>query len=134
MSNTENPHKMTAEEAGEIANLLIQVEEALKKYRSENILPKEDEKIIKRVEDEIHLLATEMFTEAASLIVEESQASLEEIQKATVKARDAIKTINDVKRVIAIAAAVAKIAASVRSGDVGGVLNGIEQILEAVDG
>lgn len=134
MSNTESPHKMTAEEAREIGNLLIQFEEALKKYRSENILPKEDKKKIKRAEDEIHLLATWMFTESASLIIEESQASLEEIQKATMKARDAIKTINDVKRVIAVAAGVAKVAASVRSGDVGGVLNGIEQILEAVDG
>ena len=33
MSNDEYPHKMTAEEAREIGNLLIQFEEALKKYR-----------------------------------------------------------------------------------------------------
>ena len=96
-------------------------------------MPKEDEKKIKRAEGEIHLLATEKFTEAASLIIEESQASLENIKGVTLKARDAIESIKDVKRVIAVAAGVIKIAASVRSGDVGGVLNGIEQILEAVD-
>lgn len=133
MTNEKFAQTLTVDEAEEIADLLVKFEGALKQYRTENIhLSKDDKNLLIEAEQGIHLLSEQMYTVAVGLVINDAQASVDKIKQATQDAKAAVQTITTIKKVIAIAAGVIKIGASVMSKDIGGIVGGIGQVTEAV--
>ena len=81
-----------------------------------------------------HRLGTkkQMYSVAVGLVINDAQASVEKIKQVNQGVKVAVQTITTIDKVIAIAAGVIKIGASVRSKDIGGIVEGIGQVPEAV--
>jgi hypothetical protein len=134
MANEEFSQEVTAADAERIADSCLQLEENLRNYRNDKAdLTDNEKKQVYDKEQELYLNAQDKLTEAVGLIIKDAQASVEKIQEAIEEAKGAVKTIETVKKVINIAAGVIKIAASLMSKDVGGILNGINEVAGAVN-
>lgn len=134
MTNGKFSQTLTADDFEKFGDWLAQFEQTLKHYRQTNPnLSDDDKNLIIDHEQKINLMSQQMYTVPVDLVINEAQASLEKIQRATQDAQAAVQTKEAIDKVIAIAAAVIKIGASVMSRDVGGLVAAIGQVNEAID-
>ena len=75
--------------------------------------------------------SSEMVTKAVGLVLDETVASVKKIQAATVEAHGAVKRLNDVRKVIDVAAAAVGLAAAVVSKDPGAIAKNIKSVFDA---
>ena len=132
MTSEDFSQTLASADAEQIADWLGQFEDALKQYRTEHIIPPEDEALLKEAEQKVHFLSQQMYAVAVGLVINDAQASIEKIKQGTEDAKTAVQTITDIKKVIAIAAGVIKIGVSIMSQDIGGIIGGLGQIVDAI--
>ena len=75
----------------------------------------------------------DLITYAVGKILDDTQASLDDIRKATAGANQTIKTINDIKKVISIGAALVSLAAAIYTENPSGIADAVESVVSAVN-
>jgi hypothetical protein len=75
----------------------------------------------------------DLITYAVGKILDDTQASLNDIRKATADANNTIKTINDIKKVIAIGAALVTLAGAIYTENPSGIVSALKGVVSAVN-
>jgi hypothetical protein len=73
-----------------------------------------------------------LVTYGVGVILDDAQASLNQIKKATADANKAIETIQDIKKVLTIAAALVALGASIYVGNPAGVASAVTGVVDAI--
>jgi hypothetical protein len=74
----------------------------------------------------------DLITYAVGKILDDTQASLNDIRKATADANQSIQSINDIKKVISIGAAVVALAAAIYTENPSGIAQAVKAVISAV--
>ena len=75
--------------------------------------------------------ASDMITKAVGLTLDESQAGVARLKSATASAQKAVKTLNDVRKVITVATATVGLAAAIVSKDPGAIATNAKAVFDA---
>jgi hypothetical protein len=75
--------------------------------------------------------ASDMITKAVGLTLDESQAGAAKLNSAAATAQKAVKTLNDVRKVITVATASVGLAAAIVSKDPGAIAKNAKAVLDA---
>ena len=75
--------------------------------------------------------ASDMITKAVGLTLDESQAGVTQVKSATASAQKAVKTLNDVRKVITVATATVGLAAAIVSKDPGAIAKNTKAVFDA---
>ena len=75
--------------------------------------------------------ASDMITKAVGLTLDESQAGVSRLKSATASAQKAVKTLNDVRKIITVATASVGLAAAIVSKDPGAIAKNAKAVLDA---
>jgi hypothetical protein len=75
--------------------------------------------------------SSDMVTKAVGLVLDETTASAKKIQAATGQARDAVKRLHDVGKVIDVATAAVGLAAAIVSKDPGAIAKNVKNVYDA---
>jgi hypothetical protein len=75
--------------------------------------------------------ASDMITKAVGLILDESQAGVARLTGAAASAQKAVKTLNDVRKVITVATASVGLAAAIMSKDPGAIAKNAKAVFDA---
>ncbi len=120
---------LTADEARNLVKHFIELEQKIKDFRRRTKLSEDDKESVKKAERDLLDACDGLNNLATSLTLADAQASLEKIKGATEEAKRAIEHIKNVKKVLAIAGAVLKLAAAVASQNPGAILAGIGEVI-----
>jgi hypothetical protein len=74
----------------------------------------------------------DLITYAVGKILDDTQASLNDIRKATADANQTIKTINEIKKVISIGAALVTLAAAIYTENPSGIASALKGVISVV--
>jgi hypothetical protein len=75
--------------------------------------------------------SSDMVTKAVGLTLDEPQARVQTVQGAAASAETAVKTLNDVRKVITVATAAVGLAAAIVSKDPGAIAKNAKAVLDA---
>ena len=75
--------------------------------------------------------ASDMITKAVGLTLDESQAGVARLKSTTASAQKAVKTLNDVRKVITVATASVGLAAAIVSKDPGAIAKNAKAVFDA---
>jgi len=75
--------------------------------------------------------ASDMITKAVGLTLDESQAGVARLKSATASAQKAVKTLNDVRKIITVATASVGLAAAIVSKDPGAIAKNAKAVVDA---
>src|SRR5215472_1161517 len=75
--------------------------------------------------------ASDMITKAVGLTLDESQAGAARLKSATASAQKAVKTLNDVRKIITVATASVGLAAAIVSKDPGAIAKNAKAVVDA---
>jgi len=75
--------------------------------------------------------ASDMITKSVGLTLDESQAGVARLKSATASAQKAVKTLNDVRKVITVATASVGLAAAIVSKDPGAIAKNAKAVFDA---
>lgn len=115
--------KLTSDDAFELSDrfrdLVHEVREWRKKHKNE--LDECKLQDLDKLETRLLTQAAEFTTAAVGLVLDESEASAATLKEVTGQARDAIKTLQTIRKVIAVMTAAVGLAGAIASKDVGAV-------------
>lgn len=123
---------ITSDQAFDLARRLRSASVALGDYRFElwDDLTRKRRERIEELEWDLMLEAMKVTTAAVGLALDEADTSLTQVRAATAKAKSAIKTLDDVRRVIAVATALVGLAAAVAAKDPGAVAKNVKKVFD----
>jgi len=100
--------QLTSQQVNELANYFLAMAQAIGDYRVKNFdaLSKEENQKTEELFDSILKYADDLFTLSAILVMDDVQTSLSSIGDITNKMKSAFKTLQDIQKVINIAASV----------------------------
>jgi len=127
---------ITSEQAFDLARRLRGASVKLGDYRFKNwteLTRKRREKI-EGLEWDLMLEAMKVTTAAVGLALDEADTSLTEVRKATAKGNSAIKALDDVRKVIAVATALVGLAAAIAAKDPGAVAKNAKKVFAVAKG
>jgi hypothetical protein len=75
----------------------------------------------------------DLITYAVGKLLDDTQASLDDIRRATADANQTIKTINDIKKVISIGAALVSLAAAIYTENPSGIADAVKSVASTVN-
>jgi hypothetical protein len=123
---------LTAEEARELSVKLLEVEEKLKDFRRRTQLMDEDEVEVKATERNLLDACDGLDTLATGLTLANAQEDLAKIHEAINEAKNAIATLEGVRKVLTIAGAVLQLATAIASKDPGAALSAADAVIQAI--
>ena len=94
-------------------------------------LSEADRKMLEDEEWSILNASSDMVTKAVGLALDESDPAAKNVQGATVAAQRAVKTLNDIRKVIGVATASVGLAAAVISKDPGAIAKNAKAVFDA---
>lgn len=107
--------KLTAKQANELANNFLGLAQAIGDYRYQNALSKSQNQKMKDFHWSVLKYADDLYTLSATLVMDDIENSLSSIAAITTQVQTTYKTIQDVQKVINIAASIVTLGASVLS-------------------
>lgn len=127
---------MTANESRELAKTFRDISIKLGNYRFDHWDELNDEERKELEDSEWNLLnaSSSMVTAACAITLDDAEASVEKIRAAVKQANDAVQTLENVKKLVAMAAAACGLAAAICAKDPGGVKNSLVSLVSAVKG
>lgn len=126
--------KITAAEALQLAKDYNESANAIGDFRLKNWdkLSAEDRLVLGNTGRTLLDHSQDLITYAVGKILDDTQASLNDIRKATADANQTIKTINDIKKVISIGAALVSLAAAIYTENPSGIAQAVKDVVSAV--
>jgi len=126
--------KITAAQALQLAKTYNESANAIGDFRLRNWdkLSAEDRLVLGNTGRTLLDQSQDLITYAVGKILDDTQASLDEIRRATADANRAIKTIDDIKRVISIGAALISLAAAIYTENPSGISEAVKAVVSAV--
>ncbi len=123
---------ISSDQAFDLARRLRSASVALGDYRFEQWedLTKKRRERIEGLEWDLMLEAMKVTTAAVGLALDEADTSLTQVREATAKAKAAIKTLDDVRKVVAVATALVGLAAAVAAKDPGAVAKNVKKVFD----
>ena len=127
--------KITAAQALQLAKDYNESANAIGDFRLKNWdkLSAEDRLVLGNTGRTLLDHSQDLITYAVGKILDDTQASLDDIRKATAGANQTIKTINDIKKVISIGAALVSLAAAIYTENPSGIADAVESVVSAVN-
>jgi hypothetical protein len=125
--------KLTADDAFELGNTLRSTAIAIGDWRIENRASLTRAQWDALDDQEITLLnaASDLHTRAIGLVLTDAQPGLAQLRSSARKARAAVRRIQTVKQALELVSAVILLGVAVSSGNVDGVMTGIQAVNEA---
>jgi len=96
-----------------------------------NTLSESDRSTLEDEEWSLLNSASDMITKVVGLTLDESQAGVARLKSATASAQKAVKTLNDVRKVITVATASVGLAAAIVSKDPGAIAKNAKAVFDA---
>ncbi len=126
--------KITAAQALQLAKDYNESASAIGDFRLKNWdkLSAEDRLVLGNTGRTLLDHSQDLITYAVGKILDDTQASLADIQKATADANQTIKTVNDLKKVISIGAALVGLAAAIYTENPSGIADAVKSVVSAV--
>jgi hypothetical protein len=126
---------LNADQARELACVFRQISVALGDFRFQHWagLSKEDRDTLENAEWTLLNYSSDFITQAVGLVLDDTQASLARLQQATAAAQQTVATIQDIKKVITLAALAIKLAAALASTDPGAIAGALGNLASAVE-
>ena len=126
--------KITAAQALQLAKIYDESANAIGDFRLKNWdkLSAEDRLVLGNTGRTLLDHSQDLITYAVGKILDDTQASLDDIRTATADANRAIKTIEDIKRVISIGAALISLAAAIYTDNPSGISDAVKAVVSAV--
>jgi len=127
--------KITAAQALQLAKDYNESSNAIGDFRLKNWdkLSAEERLVLGKTGRALLDQSQDLITYAVGKILDDTQASLNDIRKATADANQTIKTINDIKKVISIGAALVTLAAAIYTENPSGIASALKGLISAVD-
>lgn len=124
---------LTAAEAFELSKWFRDLSNELANYRAKewNSLSNDQRQSLEDAEWRLLNAANELTTAAVGLTLDESEGGFNKLQGSTARAREAIKTLHTVAKVIDIATAAVGLAAAIASKDVGAIGKNAKSLYDA---
>ena len=124
---------LTSDDAFALSKAFRDLSVSIGDYRFANwsSLSEADRKTLEDEEWSLLNNASDMVTKAIGLTLDESQAGAKKLQGAAATAQKAVKTLNDVRKVITVAAASVGLAAAIVSKDPGAIVKNAKAVLDA---
>jgi hypothetical protein len=101
------------------------------RFKNWNTLSEADRKTLEDEEWSLLNNSSDMVTKAVGLALDESQGGAQRVQSAAGAAQKAVKTLNDVRKVINVATASVGLAAAILSKDPGAIAKNAKAVLDA---
>lgn len=126
--------KMTSDEARDLAQSFQEASALLGEYRFSKwkTLSKSQRATIEGMEWTLLNYSSDLVTQAVGISLDDAQASVADLERATSKAKNAIKTISNVRKAIKIAGALVTLGAAVATADAGAIASAIGDLLDEV--
>lgn len=124
---------LTSAEALSLSKAFRDLSVAIGDYRFSHwdALSEADRKMLEDEEWSILNASSDMVTKAVGLALDESDPAAKKVQGATVAAQKAVKTLNDIRKVIGVATASVGLAAAVISKDPGAIAKNAKAVFDA---
>src|SRR2546426_6446383 len=101
------------------------------RFKNWNTLSEADRKTLEDEEWSLLNASSDMVTKAVGLTLDESQAGAQRVQGATAAAQKAVKTLNEVRKVINVATAAVGLGAAIVSKDPGAIAKNAKAVFDA---
>jgi hypothetical protein len=126
--------KLTAQEAFLLAKSFRDLSVSLGDYRFENWsqLTDKQKKTIEDAEWSLLNASADIRTVAVGLVLDETQLSYEKLQQTTSDAKKAVGLLENIRKVIGVAAAAVSLAGAIISQDFGAIVNTAKGLYEAI--
>ena len=126
--------KLTAQEAFLLAKSFRDLSVSLGDYRFENWsqLTDKQKKTIEDAEWSLLNASADIRTVAVGLVLDETQLSYEKLQQTTSDAKKAVGLLENIRKVIGVAAAAVSLAGAIISQDLGAIVNTAKGLYEAI--
>jgi len=124
---------LTSDDAFALSNSFRDLSVALGDFRFAhwNTLSESDRTTLEDEEWSLLNSASDMITKAVGLTLDESQAGAARLKSATASAQKAVKTLNDVRKIITVATASVGLAAAIVSKDPGAIAKNAKAVVDA---
>jgi hypothetical protein len=125
---------LTSDDAFALSKSFRDLSVAIGDYRFShwNTLSAADRTTLENEEWSLLNAASDMITKAVGLTLDESQAGAARLNGAAASAQKAVKTLNDVRKVITVATASVGLAAAIMSKDPGAIAKNAKAVFDAV--
>jgi len=125
---------ITPEQALQLASSYVDSAHQLGQFRIRNWnnLYDDDKKVTAAIGRKLIGYSQSLETDAVGRLLDDAQASLAQIKLATIDANHAIQTINTVKKVISVAAALVTLAAAISTENPAGIAQAVQGVVSAV--
>ena len=126
--------KLTAQEAFLLAKSFRDLSVSLGDYRFENWsqLTDKQKKTIEDAEWSLLNASADIRTVAVGLVLDETQLSYEKLQQTTSDAKKAVGLLENIRKVIGVAAAAVSLAGAIISQDFGAIVNTAKGLCDAI--
>src|SRR5215467_9534992 len=101
------------------------------RFKNWKALSAADRKTLEDEEWSLLNASSDLITKAVGLTLDETQAGAKQVQGATGAAQKAVKTLNDVRKIINVATASVGLAAAIVSKDPGAIAKNAKSVLDA---
>ncbi len=101
------------------------------RFKNWRTLSEADRKTLEDEEWSLLNASSDMVTKAVGLTLDESQAGVQRVQGAAVAAQKAVKTLNEVRKVINVATAAVGLGAAIVSKDPGAIAKNAKAVFDA---
>ena len=124
---------LTSDDAFALSKSFRDLSVAIGDYRFShwNTLSAADRTTLENEEWSLLNAASDMITKAVGLTLDESQAGAARLNSAAASAQKAVKTLNDVRKVITVATASVGLAAAIMSKDPGAIAKNAKAVFDA---
>ena len=124
---------LTSDDAFALSKSFRDLSVAIGDYRFShwNTLSAADRTTLENEEWSLLNAASDMITKVVGLTLDESQAGVARLKGATASAQKAVKTLNDVRKVITVATASVGLAAAIVSKDPGAIAKNAKAVFDA---
>jgi ssDNA-binding replication factor A large subunit len=102
------------------------------RFTNWNALSVDDRKTLEDEEWSLLNASSDMVTKAVGLALDESDPGAQKVQGAAAAAQKAVKTLNEVRKVITVATAAVGLAAAIISKDPGAIVKNSKAVFDAV--
>jgi hypothetical protein len=128
--------ELTEDQARALADEFLKASEAVSDYRSQagQRLSSDDVLALKSLEHKLANQSDDLTAVAIKLTLQDLQQTVAQIVKITSQAREAIATLNDVRRAISIAANLVALGEAIAAGNPGGVLTAVQNTKNSLSG
>jgi predicted metal-dependent hydrolase len=128
--------ELTEDQARALANEFLKASEAISDYRfqSAESLSNDDVLALKSLELKLANQSDDFTAVAIKLTLQDLEQTVAQIVKITAQAREAIATLNDVRRAISIAANLVALGEAIAAGNPAGILAAVQNTKSSVTG